>query len=195
VSGQLKIAPEHVAEKVTRSMHKPGKSEYTWFIEAFKKTNVELGKDQYLVPYFISAHPGCGLEDTIELAEFVRDHLQYYPEQVQNFTPTPMTVSTCMYYTGINPDNNQVVYIPRQERERKMQRSLLQYRNRANRNLVREALRAANRDELIGSGPNSLVPVNKKTVVNEAPKNTSSGISSSSNKPARQRRKKDMHGR
>jgi uncharacterized radical SAM protein YgiQ len=157
VSGQLKIAPEHVSERVTRTMHKPGKSEYTRFIEAFKKVNLELGKDQYIVPYFISAHPGCDLQDTVELAEFVRDHLQYYPEQVQNFTPTPMTDSTCMYYTGLNPQNGKPVYVPRQEKERRWQRALLQYRNRENQNLVREALQACNREDLIGYTARSLV--------------------------------------
>ncbi len=157
VSGQLKIAPEHVAERVTRAMHKPGKSEYTRFIEAFKKVNLELGKDQYIVPYFISAHPGCDLQDTLELAEFVRDYLQYYPEQVQNFTPTPMTVSTCMYHTGLNPQNGKAVYVPRQEKERRWQRALLQYRNRDNQNLVREALQACDREDLIGSSARSLV--------------------------------------
>jgi uncharacterized radical SAM protein YgiQ len=157
VSGQLKIAPEHVADKVTRSMHKPGKSEYTRFIEAFKKVNLELGKDQYLVPYFISAHPGCDLQDTLELAEFVRDHLQYYPEQVQNFTPTPMTVSTCIYHTGLNPFNVRAVYVPRQDKERKWQRALLQYRNKENADLVREALQACEREDLIGSNARALV--------------------------------------
>lgn len=157
VSGQLKIAPEHVALRVTRTMNKPGKSEYTRFIEAFKKVNLELGKDQYIVPYFISAHPGCDLQDTLELAEFVRDYLQYYPEQVQNFTPTPMTVSTCMYHTGLNPQNGKAVYVPRQEKERQWQRALLQYRNRENQNLVREALQACGREDLIGSTAHSLV--------------------------------------
>ncbi len=152
VSGQLKIAPEHVAERVTRTMHKPGKKEYMRFIQAFKETNQKLGKDQYLVPYFISAHPGCDLQDTLELAEFVRDNLQYYPEQVQNFTPTPMTVSTCMYYTGINPHNGREIYVPKSEKERKWQRALLQYRNKKNQNLVGEALQACGRQDLIGSG-------------------------------------------
>jgi len=157
VSGQLKIAPEHVAERVTRIMHKPGKSEYKRFIDAFRKINQELGKDQYIVPYFISAHPGCDLPDTVELAEFIRDHLQYYPEQVQNFTPTPMTISTCMYHTGINPHNGKAVYIPRQEKDRRWQRALLQYRNRANHQMVGEALQACGREDLMGSNPRALI--------------------------------------
>ncbi|MEN6461391.1 MAG: YgiQ family radical SAM protein [Syntrophomonas sp.] len=157
ISGQLKIAPEHVSDRVTRIMHKPGKTEYKKFINAFNKTNKELGKEQYIIPYFISAHPGCDLQDTVELAEFVRDQLQYYPEQVQNFTPTPMTISTCMYHTGLNPENGKAVYVPRQEKERKWQRALLQYRNRANQNLAREALHACSREDLIGSSPRALV--------------------------------------
>ncbi|MDD4802010.1 MAG: YgiQ family radical SAM protein [Syntrophomonas sp.] len=157
VSGQLKIAPEHVAEKVTRNMHKPGKSEYLRFIQAFKEINQVLDKDQYLIPYFISAHPGCDLQDTLELAEFVRDNLQYYPEQVQNFTPTPMTASTCMYYTGINPYNGKKIYVPSGEKERRWQRALLQYRNKKNQDLVREALQACGREDMIGAGSLCLV--------------------------------------
>lgn len=157
VGGQLKIAPEHISGRVTSLMHKPGKTEYISFIDKFKQINAKLGKDQYLVPYFISAHPGSELPDTIELAEFVRDQLQYYPEQVQNFTPTPMTLSTCMYYTGLNPENGKPVFVPRQEKERRMQRALLQYRNRSNQNLARAALLACDREDLIGSGPRALV--------------------------------------
>jgi uncharacterized radical SAM protein YgiQ len=157
VSGQLKIAPEHVVGRVTHLMHKPAKAEYVRFIELFKQVNMELGKDQYLVPYFITAHPGCDLPATVELAEFVRDHLQYYPEQMQNFTPTPMTVSTCMYYTGRNPEDGKSVHVPREERERKWQRALLQYRNPANHKLAREALAACGREDLIGSAPKALL--------------------------------------
>ncbi|MCX5780262.1 MAG: DUF3362 domain-containing protein [Firmicutes bacterium] len=157
VGGQLKIAPEHVVGKVTRLMHKPVKADYMRFIELFKQVNQELGKDQYIVPYFISAHPGCDLPATVELAEFVRDQLQYYPEQMQNFTPTPMTVSTCMYHTGLNPEDGKPVYVPREEKERWQQRALLQYRNRANQKLAREALVACGREDLIGSTPKALV--------------------------------------
>jgi len=157
VGGQLKIAPEHVVGKVTRLMHKPVKADYLRFIELFKQVNQELGKDQYIVPYFISAHPGCDLPATVELAEFVRDQLQYYPEQMQNFTPTPMTVSTCMYHTGLNPEDGKPVYVPREEKERWQQRALLQYRNRANQKLAREALVACGREDLIGSTPKALV--------------------------------------
>jgi len=161
VSGQLKIAPEHVSERVTHLMNKPGPGEYKRFIEKFKRINRALGKEQYLVPYFISAHPGCTLQDTVQLAEFIRDQLQYYPEQIQNFTPTPMTVSTCMYYTGIDPASGEQVYVPRQLKERRMQRALLQYRNRANHKLAREALQTCHREDLIGSGPKALVKAPK----------------------------------
>lgn len=157
VSGQLKIAPEHVSERVTHLMNKPGHTEYRRFIEKFKRVNQGIGKEQYLVPYFISAHPGCSLTDNVQLAEFVRDQLQYYPEQVQNFTPTPMTISTCMYYTGMDPVSGATVYVPRQPQERRMQRALLQYRHRANHKMAREALQICHREDLIGSGPKALV--------------------------------------
>ena len=157
VGGQLKIAPEHISPAVTSLMAKPGKKEYTQFMSAFKQINNKLKKDQYLIPYFISAHPGSTLEESVELAEFLRDHFQYYPEQVQNFTPTPMTISTSMYHTGINPLNNQEVYVPRDTWERKAQRALLQYRDPKNKTLVREALLKAGRSDLIGSSRQALV--------------------------------------
>lgn len=154
--GQLKIAPEHVAGQVLRLMRKPANSEYLKFMQAFKKVNQELGKEQYLIPYFISAHPGSTLQDTIELAEFVRDHLQYHPEQVQNFTPTPMTISTCMYYTGLDPADQTEIYVPRQTQERRWQRALLQYRDPRNRKLVKEALQSCGRDDLFNTSAQGL---------------------------------------
>jgi len=157
VGGQLKIAPEHVSGRVLKLMHKPPQAEYVKFIEAFKQVNKELGKDQYLVPYFISAHPGSDLHDTIELAEFVRDHLQYYPEQVQNFTPTPMTISTCMYYTGVDPLKKRKVYVAKNNPERKWQRALLQYRDPRNQKSVREALESCGRVDLMNSSPQGLL--------------------------------------
>lgn len=172
VSGQLKIAPEHVAPRVTRLMHKPGQEAYVKFIRRFNEVNQELGKDQYLVPYFISAHPGSDLKATVELAEFVRDQLQYYPEQVQNFTPTPMTVSTCMFCTGLDPDKGEEVYVPRQEQERRWQRALLQYRNRNNAKLVRQALQAAGRTDLIGTSKKALVRGETLRPPNSRPKSS-----------------------
>lgn len=157
VGGQLKIAPEHVSAEVTRLMGKPGRPEYEKFIEAFNKVNKKLGKKQYLIPYFISAHPGSSLNESVELAEFVRDHMQYYPEQVQNFTPTPMTISTSMYHTGLNPLNGREVYIPTGTWERKAQRALLQYRSKNNHRLVREALEKCGRPDLISSLSGSFI--------------------------------------
>jgi uncharacterized radical SAM protein YgiQ len=157
VGGQLKVAPEHVSAPVTRLMGKPGREEYEAFVQAFHQTNLDLGKEQYIIPYFISGHPGSRIEETIELAEFVRDAMHYYPEQVQNFTPTPMTISTCMYYTSLNPADGSRVYVPLQSSERKAQRALLQFRNNKNPKLIRDTLKAAGRTDLIGSSARSLV--------------------------------------
>ncbi len=157
VGGQLKIAPEHISPAVTRLMGKPGREKYELFVQKYNSTNQKLGKKQYLIPYFISAHPGCGLNETVALAEFVRDNLQYYPEQVQNFTPTPMTVSTCMYHTGFNPLNGQPIHIPNSDWERKAQRALLQYRNPDNREMAVEALQKCGRSDLIGSSSKALI--------------------------------------
>lgn len=156
VSGQLKVAPEHVSEEVLRLMGKPGKGVYENFVQEFKKTNEELGKEQYLVPYLMSSHPGSTLKEAIELAEYVRD-MGVNPEQVQDFIPTPGTLSTCMYYTGLNPQTMEPVYIPRSLHEKAMQRALIQYRNPKNRKLVEEALRKAHREDLIGYGPKCLI--------------------------------------
>jgi len=157
VGGQLKVAPEHISSSVTNLMGKPGRKEYDAFVRAFDQMNKYVDKQQYLVPYFISGHPGSGLSETIELTEFVRDAMEYYPEQVQNFTPTPMTISTCMYHTGLNPADGSSVYVPDSPSERKIQRALLQFRNKKNIKLIRETLVKANRYDLIGSSPKALV--------------------------------------
>ena len=156
ISGQLKVAPEHVAPTVLKYMRKPGHEIYEQFNEKYMKANREIGKKQYLVPYFIVAHPGCTLKDAVKLAEYVRD-MGYNPEQIQDFTPTPGSLSTCIYYTGIDPLTGQKVYVPRSGRERKLQRALAQYRNPQNRQLVREALHKAGRTDLVGRGPKCLV--------------------------------------
>lgn len=156
VSGQLKVAPEHVAPTVLKYMRKPGHDVYERFQEKYLKANRELGKKQFLVPYFIVAHPGCNLKDAVKLAEYVRD-MGYNPEQIQDFTPTPGSLSTCIYYTGIDPLTGEKVYVPRSERERKLQRALAQYRNPQNRQLVKEALYKAGRADLVGRGPKCLV--------------------------------------
>jgi len=156
VSGQLKVAPEHVSEEVLRLMGKPGKAVYEGFVQRFREANEELGKEQYLVPYLMSSHPGSTLKEAVELAEYVRD-MGVNPEQVQDFIPTPGTLSTCMYYTGLDPHTMEPVYIPRSMHEKAMQRALIQYRSPKNHALVEEALRLAHREDLIGYGPKCLI--------------------------------------
>lgn len=157
VSGQLKIAPEHVADSVTRLMGKSGAEVYRRFVEKFQRINRQLGKKQYLVPYFMSSHPGADLKAAVELAEFIRD-LGYRPEQVQDFIPTPGTISTCMYYTGYHPLTGEAVYTAKRSHEKKQQRALLQYWRPENQPIVREALLKAGRQDLIGYGVKCLVP-------------------------------------
>ena len=156
VSGQLKVAPEHVSPRVLRLMGKPERGVFERFAERFAAINRRLGKEQYLVPYLISAHPGAELKDAVELAEFLRDN-RLQPEQVQDFYPTPGTLSTCMYHTGLDPRNGEPVYSAKGLHERALQRSLVQYRLPQNRSLVREALRKAGRSDLIGFSPKCLV--------------------------------------
>ena len=156
VSGQLKVAPEHISPHVTHLMGKSGKNVYLKFSKAFKCVNEILGKEQYLVPYFMSSHPGAGLKEAIELAEFIRD-LNYRPEQVQDFIPTPGSLSTCMYYTEMNPLTGEKIYVAKNIHEKKMQRALMQYRDPKNYPLVYEALTKANRQYLIGHGPKCLI--------------------------------------
>jgi uncharacterized radical SAM protein YgiQ len=156
VSGQLKVAPEHVSEAVLRLMGKPFNAAYAAFSKRYAELNREAGLRQYLVPYFISAHPGAGLREAVELAEYLRD-TGFLPDQVQDFYPTPGTLSTAMYWTGMDPATGDAVHVARGERERAMQRALLQYDKRENRELVREALILADRRDLVGSGPKCLV--------------------------------------
>lgn len=156
VSGQLKVAPEHVSDRVLRLMGKPPVKVYHAFAKRFKELTKRCGKKQYLVPYLMSSHPGSTLEDAVELAEFVRD-MGYNPEQVQDFYPTPGTLSTAMYYTGMNPLTGKHVHIPKDPHEKAMQRALIQYRNPKNARLVREALKRAHREDLIGSTRKCLI--------------------------------------
>ena len=156
VSGQLKVAPEHVAAPVLSLMGKPEHKVYEEFTRQFYKMNERIGKEQYLVPYLMSSHPGSTLKEAVELAEYCRD-LGYMPEQVQDFYPTPSTLSTCMYYTGVDPRTMQKVYVPKSPHEKAMQRALIQYRNPELYDLVIEALRKAGRSDLIGFGPKCLV--------------------------------------
>ena len=149
VSGQLKVAPEHVADAVLKRMGKPKNSVYMQFVKEYKDMNKKIGKEQYLVPYLMSSHPGSTLKEAVELAEYLRD-LGYMPEQVQDFYPTPSTLSTCMYYTGLDPRTMEEVYTPHNPHEKAMQRALIQYRNPKNYDLVKEALIKAGRTDLIG---------------------------------------------
>ena len=149
VSGQLKVAPEHVSDAVLTCMGKPRNEVYQKFTEKYKKINEQFGMKQYLVPYLMSSHPGSTLKEAVELAEYLRD-LGYMPEQVQDFYPTPSTISTCMYYTGVDPRTMKPVYVPKNPHEKAMQRALIQYRNPQNYDIVLEALKKAGRMDLVG---------------------------------------------
>ncbi|MGN0365139.1 MAG: YgiQ family radical SAM protein [Suilimivivens sp.] len=184
VSGQLKVAPEHISDAVLEKMGKPKRSVYERFVKKYYQLNEKLNKKQFLVPYLMSSHPGSTLKEAIELAEYLRD-LGYMPEQVQDFYPTPSTLSTVMYYTGIDPRNGEKVYVCRNPHEKSMQRALIQYRNPKNYELVYEALVKAGREDLIGfdrkclikpkradavkhrmDGKNQNKPIKKKTIRN-----------------------------
>ncbi len=156
ISGQLKVAPEHISDHVLKYMGKPGQSVYEKFSDKFYEINERLGKKQFLVPYLMSSHPGSRIKDAVYLAEFLRDN-HMNPEQVQDFYPTPGSLSTCMYYTGIDPRTMTEVYVPKSYEEKQMQRALLQYKRPENHNLVRKALIIAERTDLIGSGPKCLI--------------------------------------
>ena len=156
VSGQLRLAPEHVSDAVLEVMGKPSRAVYDAFCQRFDEINERYGLDQYVVPYLISSHPGSTMKEAVELAEAVRD-MGYMPEQVQDFYPTPSTMSTCMYYTGVDPRTMEPVYVARDPHEKAMQRALIQYRKPENYRLVREALEKAGRQDLIGYGPKCLI--------------------------------------
>lgn len=156
VSGQLKVAPEHVADSVLVRMGKPENDVYRRFTARYQELNRECGKNQFLVPYLMSSHPGSTMKEAVQLAEYLRD-LGYMPEQVQDFYPTPSTISTCMYYTGVDPRTMEKVYVPVNPHEKAMQRALIQYRNPKNYDLVKEALKLAHREDLIGYGKKCLI--------------------------------------
>ena len=156
VSGQLKVAPEHVADPVLQMMGKPENSVYQAFCKKYKQINEKLGKNQFLVPYLMSSHPGSTMKEAVALAEYLRD-LGYMPEQVQDFYPTPSTISTCMYYTGVDPRTMKQVYVPKNPHEKAMQRALIQYRNPKNYDLVMEALKVADRMDLVGFDKHCLI--------------------------------------
>ncbi len=156
VSGQLKVAPEHVSPNVLKYMGKPGRNVYDRFVDKFYAINKKLGKEQYLVPYLMSSHPGSTLSDAIELAVYLKRH-KLSPQQVQDFYPTPGTLSTAMFYTGLDPRTMAPVYVPRSPQEKAMQRALLQFGNPKNYDLVYRALMQAGRQDLIGYGEDCLL--------------------------------------
>ena len=156
VSGQLRVAPEHVSDEVLKFMGKPRHEVYEGFLKEYEKANARTGKQQYAVPYFMSSHPGCTMKEAVKLAEYVRD-LGFTPEQVQDFYPTPSTLSTCMYYTGIHPLTGEKVYVPKNPHEKAIQRALMQYKNPENRELVLEGLKMTGRTDLVGFGPKCLI--------------------------------------
>ena len=156
VSGQMKVAPEHICPGVLNQMGKPPVEVYEAFREKYFKITKEIGKEQYLVPYLMSSHPGSTLKDAVALAEYLRD-LGCMPEQVQDFYPTPSTISTAMYYTGLDPRTMKPVYVPTNPHEKAMQRALIQYRSPKNYALVKEALERAGREDLIGFGKECLI--------------------------------------
>lgn len=170
ISGQLKVAPEHISRNVLEKMGKPKREIYERFVEKFNKLNSQLGMNQFTVPYLMSSHPGSTMDDAIELAEYLRD-IGHRPEQVQDFYPTPGTLSTCMYYTGLDPRTMKKVYVPKSPHEKAMQRALIQYTLPRNYNLVYEALKKAGRDDLIGFGKKSLIkPKSEKGATKEKKK-------------------------
>ena len=168
VSGLLKVAPEHLAEHVTALMRKPGRKAFESFLQRFRDESDRIGKRQQIVPYLISGHPGCRLSDMLELALALKE-LGFRVEQVQDFTPTPGSLSTCMYHTGIDPDSGKAVYVPRSDREKGLQKALLLWHQPAERNKVLEALRELGREDLAGDllGAAGRGRIEKKTAVTE----------------------------
>lgn len=169
VSGQLRVAPEHVSERVLACMGKPAHAVYEKFVGKFNECNRKSGHEQFILPYFMSSHPGSTLSDAVKLAEYIRD-MGFIPEQAQDFYPTPSTVSTCMYYTGKNPLTGKTLHVPRGVHEKAMQRALIQYRLPQNYDLVREALLACGRKDLIGYGPKCLIRPRKGSEKRDLPR-------------------------
>lgn len=189
ISGQLKVAPEHISDNVLKYMGKPENSVYEAFQEKYKNVNERIGKKQYLVPYLMSSHPGSTMKEAVELAEYLRD-LGYMPEQVQDFYPTPSTLSTCMYYTGYDPRTMKPVYTPKNPHEKAMQRALIQYRNPKNYELVKEALIIAGRTDLIGFDKKCLIrPRNMGNPYEKKAKNQEKGKSKQDYKKGYQKKK------
>lgn len=194
ISGQLKVAPEHVSDNVLEAMNKPPFSLYLAFKKKFDDLNARLGKKQYLVPYLISSHPGCTLKDAIRLAEYLKS-IGYMPEQVQDFYPTPSTKSTCMYYTGINPDTGKEIYVPKDKREKMMQRALMQWRKKSNYDLVHEALVEAGRQDLIGFTEECLIKPTKEEAIARAKERKAANAKSDTVKSGRFQKNKSAEMR
>lgn len=189
ISGQLKVAPEHISSDVLEKMGKPNREVYERFVKKYKSINLELHKDQFLVPYLMSSHPGSTLKDAVELAEYLRD-LGYMPEQVQDFYPTPSTISTCMYYTGIDPRDMSEVYVPKSPHEKAMQRALIQYRKPQNYDLVLEALKKTGRMDLVGFHKEALIRPRKKEKFDKENKTNIFSKNNRSNKSRNSKNKK-----
>ena len=199
ISGQLKIAPEHINNKTLKQMGKPGREVYEEFVDKYKKANKKMGLNQFLVPYFISSHPGCTLEGAVELAVYLKQN-NLRPRQVQDFYPTPGTLSTCMFYTGKNPLTNEKVFIPKTYEEKQTQRALMQYYKPENKERVKKALLKIGRTDLIGTSPDCLVfekrefnkntKPNKKTKVHKKKLTNKSGKSKPNSKKIKNNRNK-----
>lgn len=193
ISGQLKVAPEHIADPVLSKMGKPENSVYERFTKKYRQINERLGKKQFLVPYLMSSHPGSTLKEAVKLAEYLRD-LGYMPEQVQDFYPTPSTISTCMYYTGLDPRTMEKVYVPVNPHEKAMQRALIQYRNPKNHYLVVEALTLANRTDLIGFDKKCLIrPRRTDNRFGTPSDNTGSNRKGKAGKPVKKKTIRNIH--
>lgn len=191
ISGQLKVAPEHISNPVLSKMGKPSREVYDRFIKKYNKLNEQMGKKQFVVPYLMSSHPGSTLKEAIELAEYLRD-LGYMPQQVQDFYPTPSTISTCMYYTGFDPRTMEEVYVAKNPHEKAMQRALIQYRNPKNQELVREALIKGGREDLIGYDKKCLIRPGKGKIA--APyRHKQGGTSSPTKKNTRKKKIRNVH--
>ncbi len=188
ISGQLKVAPEHASNKVLDYMGKPHIEVYEKFEKKFYDITKGMGKEQYLVPYLMSSHPGCTLNDAVDLAVFLKKH-GIRPEQVQDFYPTPGTISTAMFYTGLDPYTLEPVYVPRKPEEKQLQRALLQYYKKENRGLVEKALIIAKRRELIGKGPNCLIPPAEKSSIYPERRNTAPKVQKTRENNARKKSK------
>lgn len=200
ISGQLRVAPEHVSDRVLEKMGKPGRDVYDRFVKKFEEINKKYGLDQYCVPYLMSSHPGSDLRAAVELAEYLRD-IGHMPEQVQDFYPTPGTLSTCMYYTEKDPRTGKKVYVPKNPHEKAMQRALMQYRVPSNYDLVKEALIKAGREDLIGYSHHCLIrPEKSETVKNGSGRHTQAkgnmnkpGTAKNTSRPAKKKTIRNVH--